>query len=137
MDRYSRSLFLALIAAQAAHSVEEYVFRLYDVLAPARYVSGLIGIDRAIGFVVVNATLVAVGLACWVLIRAQHRWGPGLAWFWVLLETANGLAHIGLAAVAGGYFPGIATAPLLLAVASWLAYRLAADHPNASAVSPD
>jgi hypothetical protein len=33
-----RSAFLALILAQAAHSVEQYAFRLYDVLAPARYV---------------------------------------------------------------------------------------------------
>ena len=30
-----RTAFLWLIVAQAAHSVEEYVFRLYDVLAPA------------------------------------------------------------------------------------------------------
>jgi hypothetical protein len=32
----ARQLFLWLIVAQAAHSVEEYQFRLYDVLAPAR-----------------------------------------------------------------------------------------------------
>jgi len=33
--------FLALIVAQAAHSIEEYVFRLFEVLAPARFISGL------------------------------------------------------------------------------------------------
>jgi hypothetical protein len=33
MDRQSRAAFLALIVAQAAHSVEEYVFRLYDRVA--------------------------------------------------------------------------------------------------------
>lgn len=36
-----KSTFLALILAQACHSVEEYVFRLYDVFPPARFVSGL------------------------------------------------------------------------------------------------
>lgn len=50
----SSAAFLALILAQAAHSIEEYVFRLYDVLAPARFVSGLVGVDRQIGFVIVG-----------------------------------------------------------------------------------
>ena len=122
-----RTIFLALILAQAAHSVEEYAFRLYDALAPARYVSGLFGVDRAVGFVLVNSALVAFGLWCW---WARVRTGRGaartLAWFWAALETANGCAHVALAANAGGYFPGLATAPMLLALAIWLALRLKA-----------
>ena len=35
MDRSTRLAFLLLILAQAAHSVEEYAFRLYDLLPPA------------------------------------------------------------------------------------------------------
>lgn len=66
--------FLLLVAAQALHSVEEYVFRLYDVLAPARYVSGLLGFDRAAGFAIVNAALLLFGLWCW---QAQVRPGRG------------------------------------------------------------
>ena len=34
-------MFLALILAQAGHSIEEYFTQLYDVLAPARFISGL------------------------------------------------------------------------------------------------
>ena len=37
---------------------------------------------------------------------------------------ANGLAHIALAVIAGGYFPGLDTAPLLLGLGAWLAARL-------------
>ena len=37
---------------------------------------------------------------------------------------ANGLAHIALAVIAGGYFPGLYTAPLLLGLGAWLAARL-------------
>ena len=37
-----RITFWLLILAQAAHSIEEYVGRLYDVFPPARVVSGLI-----------------------------------------------------------------------------------------------
>ncbi|HYE27660.1 MAG TPA: HXXEE domain-containing protein [Allosphingosinicella sp.] len=119
--------FLALILAQAAHSVEEYAFRLYDVLLPARYVSGLFGLERQTGFVLVNAALVLFGLWCWVArIRPGHRGARRLAALWVALELANGGAHVALAIIAGGYFPGLATAPLLLGLAAWLALALRA-----------
>ena len=118
-----RTPFLALIFAQAGHSVEEYAFRLYDVLAPARYVSSVFGIDRQAGFLAVNAALVLFGLWCWqARIRAGR--GRGLAWFWALLDIANGSAHIALAIWAGGYFPGLATAPLLAGPGIWLALTL-------------
>ena len=34
LSRQSRWAFLALMVAQAAHSIEEYIFRLFDVFAP-------------------------------------------------------------------------------------------------------
>jgi hypothetical protein len=121
-------IFLALILAQAAHSVEEYVFRLHDVLAPARYVSALFGVDRQIGFVVVNCALVLFGLWCWrARVRPGHRSARGFAWFWALLEIGNGCAHVALAVMAGGYFPGLATAPLLLGLGGWLVLALRAS----------
>jgi len=125
MDSRSRTTFLWLVIAQAAHSVEEYVFRLYDVLAPARWVSGLLGIDRALGFVIANTLLVAFGLWCYFArVRPPHPAGRGWAWFWTILEASNGIIHLGLAAAAGGYFPGAATAPLLIAVSGVLGANL-------------
>jgi hypothetical protein len=53
MSRKARIAFLALVIAQAAHSIEEYVFRLYDVFAPARFVSRLISANLRTGFIVV------------------------------------------------------------------------------------
>jgi hypothetical protein len=123
-----RNIFLALILAQAAHSVEEYVFRLYDVLAPARYVSSLFGIDRQIGFVIFNVALVLFGL--WCRHRTMRSGRVALAWFWALLEIANAMAHVGLAIAAGGYFPGLATAPLLLGLGAWLALILWRRSPD-------
>jgi hypothetical protein len=125
MNPRTRTAFPVLIAVQAVHSVEEYVFRLYDVLPPARYVADSFGVARPLGFAVANIALVGFGLWCWLA-----RVGPGrgaaraLAWFWALLELANGFGHIGLAIAAGGYFPGLATAPLLIAAAAWLAFSL-------------
>ena len=127
MDVRSRVAFLALIVAQAAHSIEEYVFRLFDVLAPARFVSGLFSSDLARGFAIANIALVLFGVWCYVArVRRGLPSARGLAWFWALLEVGNGISHSALAIRRGGYFPGVATAPLLLGISVYLIARLAA-----------
>lgn len=125
MERRSQFAFLLLVVAQAAHSVEEYVMRLYEVFAPARFVSSLISTDLSVGFLVANTALVTFGLWCWAVpVRSGWRSARGLAWFWALLELGNGIAHSTLALARGGYFPGAITAPLLLVLAGWLAALL-------------
>ncbi|HEY4561329.1 MAG TPA: HXXEE domain-containing protein [Thermoanaerobaculia bacterium] len=125
MSRTGRIAFLALILAQAAHSIEEYANRLYDVLAPARFVSGLFSSDLRIGFVIVNVLLVAFGLGCFFgpVLRGA-RSAVALAWFWVVLEFLNGCAHITWAASAGAYRPGLATAPVLVTIAAVLGWEM-------------
>jgi hypothetical protein len=120
-----------LILAQAAHSVEEYSHRLYDVLAPARFVSGLFSSDLQVGFVIFNVLLVAFGLGCFFgpVLRDAHP-ARGLAWFWVVLEFLNACAHITWAAAAGAYRPGLATAPVLVAIALILGWDLARSPVN-------
>jgi hypothetical protein len=125
MSRQSRWAFLALMVAQAAHSIEEYIFRLFDVFAPARFVSGLVSTNLGVGFAVTNAALVLFGLWCYVArVRRGHPSGPVFAWFWTVLELANGIGHSVLALSRGDYFPGVATAPVLLGVSAYLAFRL-------------
>ena len=115
-------MFLCLILAQAAHSVEEYVTRLYAVFAPARFVSSLISNDLALGFLIANAILVAFGLWCWAVpVRSGWPAASGFIWFWTILELGNGLGHTFFSLSRGGYFPGVITAPLLLLFAAWLA----------------
>ena len=122
MNRRIQLVFLCLILSQAAHSVEEYVTKLYEVFAPARFVSSLISNDLALGFLIANAALVAFGLWCWAVpVRSGWRVARGFIWFWTILELGNGLGHSFLALSRGGYFPGVITAPLLLLFAVWLA----------------
>jgi hypothetical protein len=131
-DARIRFAFLAVVAAQAVHSVEEYWFRLYDVLAPARALSEAIGVDRAAGFAVVNVAILLLGLGCYFgSIRRGRGSARTIAWLWALLEIANAIAHGALALWAGGYFPGLATAPLLLAAGLHLGWRLQ-SHPAAA-----
>ena len=72
MKSHWQRLFLALMLAQAAHSVEEYVFRLYEVFSPARSLSGLISADHAVGFAIANTLLVSFG--AWCYNRAAASW---------------------------------------------------------------
>jgi hypothetical protein len=121
MTRF-QAAFGALVLAQAAHSVEEYVGRLWESFPPARFVSGLVSPDLERGFVIVNLSLVAFGL--WCVLWPARRGGPSaraLAWMWVAVELVNGVGHPLWSLREGGYTPGVATAPVLLLLAIWLA----------------
>ena len=132
MKALSRNLFLCLILSQAAHSIEEYCFRLYDVFRPARFIAGLVSGNLAGGFAIANIVLVSFGLWCYLArVRRGRATGRGWAWFWTVLEGANGANHLILALNTGGYFPGAATAPLLLGFSLCLGVTLArAEGPR-------
>ena len=122
MEHRGKIVFLFLILAQGAHSIEEYVTKLYEVFAPARFVSSLVSNELALGFLILNTALVTFGLWCWAVpVRSGWQAARGLVWFWTILELGNGIAHSALALSRGGYFPGVVTAPLLLLFAGWTA----------------
>jgi len=117
--------YAALVVAQAAHSVEEYLGRLWESFPPARFVSGLISANREAGFVVFNVALVAFGVWC-LLWPVRRRWpsAVGLLWLWVVIETINGIGHPLWSLRQGGYTPGLLTASILLVLAMYLGYEL-------------
>ena len=111
-----KSLFLLLIISQAFHSLEEYLFKLWQVFLPARYVSGLISDNLTLGFVVINSTVVLLGFWCY-LFPVRNSWQSAVTviWAWSILEFANSTGHFIFALQQGGYFPGLLTAfPLML-----------------------
>jgi hypothetical protein len=134
VERRYRLAFLFLILAQAAHSIEEYVTKLYRIFAPARFVSSLVSNDLAFGFLVANTVLVTFGFWCWAIpVHSGWRAARGIILFWTLLELGNGIGHLAFAFSRGGYFPGLATAPLLLLSATWLAILQVRDARRPSA----
>lgn len=125
MERGTKTAFLMLVLVQAAHSIEEYVFRLYDVFAPARFASGLVSDNHQLGFAILNVGFFVAGVWVYVArVRPNHWSAAVFAWVWVVIEIPNGFAHAAIALARGTYFPGVATAPLLLAIALYLAIRL-------------
>jgi hypothetical protein len=126
--------YLALEVAQAAHSVEEYVGRLCEVVPPARLVSGLVTQDLQRGFLIFNVGLVAFGIwgFMWPL-RRQWATAPAMAWLWVGVELVNGIGHPLWSLTQRAYTPGVATAPILLVLALILARQLRGRSARAAA----
>jgi Protein of unknown function with HXXEE motif len=117
--------FLILVLAQTAHSIEEYSTRLYEIFAPARFLSGLLTQNHAVGFVIINLAINALGY--WLLFITTRRESSTARiwlWGWAVVELANGAAHLTFAALRGAYFSGAATAPLLIAAALVLVTQL-------------
>lgn len=117
--------FGALIAGQAAHSLEEYFGRLWESFPPAAFVSGLVSSDRELGFIVANCALVGFGVWC-LLWPVRREWpsARAIAWFWVVIETINGVGHPAWSLRQHAYTPGVLTAPVLLALALFLGSQL-------------
>jgi Protein of unknown function with HXXEE motif len=124
MTRLQR-LFAALILTQAAHSVEEYVGGLHNTFPPARFVSGLVSSDYQRGFLIANLIVLAVGAWC-AIVPVGRGWpaARSVVAVWAGIEIVNGIGHPLWSLVQGGYTPGVATAPMLLALAILLAREL-------------
>ena len=130
-----RLTFGALILAQAAHSVEESVGRLWESFPPARYVAGLVSSDLERGFVLLNVSLLAFG--AWCFFGPVRRGWPiagSLMWLWTVIEIVNGMGHPLWSLRERGYTPGLATAPVLLVLAVYLAYQLRRAPAQSTAV---
>jgi hypothetical protein len=131
-----KTLFLALVCTQALHSVEEYIFRLYEVFPPAQFVSGLLSPNLERGFVIANLALLTFGLGCYLgPVRQGWEGAVPLAWLWVAIELVNGVGHPAWALMQGHYTPGTITAVPLLVLAVALARQLLAAARPKTAVT--
>ena len=128
-----RAGFLAMILVQVVHSLEEVVFRLYEVFAPARWASQLLSDNPAVGFALLNVALCTFGIWCyWARVRPGHASAERWIWPWIAVELGNGITHPTVALLRGEYFTGVATAPLLLGIASYLAIQLVRERRAAA-----
>ena len=120
-----KTVFLLLVGAQTLHSVEEYLFRLWEVFPPARFLSGLVSQYLERGFVLINISIVLFGWWCFFWpIRMGWSSADSFAWFWTCLELVNGIGHPAWSLLQRSYTPGLATAILLFPLAVLLAREL-------------
>ena len=134
MSRFQLT-FGALVLTQATHSIEEYVGHLWESFPPARFLTSLVSSDLERGFVLLNVSLLAFGVWCFLWpVRRGWPVAVALAWLWAVVEIVNGIVHPLWSLREGGYTPGLATAPVLLVLAVYLAYQLRrANAPSTAA----
>jgi hypothetical protein len=118
--------FWLLGLAQAAHSIEEMISRLYDFMWTATERLGLprMGMTPTT-FAVTNMVIIAFLLGVVPFVSQRRPWARAIAWTAAIVEVLNGCGHLAGALIFRGYVPGAATAPLLIAggVALLLALR--------------
>lgn len=121
--RASGRILLVAIACQGLHFVEEtatgFPERVGEVL-------GVPGIPFGF-FVAFNVAWLVVWIVSVPAVRSGRALGFFAAWFLAVAGMINGVAHPALAVVERGYFPGLASAPVVggVCVLLWRALRRA------------
>ena len=114
--------FLILVLVQAAHSTEEYIGKLWEVFPPAAFLTSLFSNNLETGFLIVNIGLFIIGMLCWAIpVRRNYAVAKHIVWFWIILETINGIGHTVWSIYQQSYTPGLITAPFLFITAIYLA----------------
>lgn len=113
-------IVLVAILFQAAHFVEELSADLHERL-PALFGLPPMPLQLFVSFNV--AWLMIWSLSCWGL-AAQRRASLFPLWFLGIGCVVNGVAHPALSILAGGYFPGLVTSPVVAVVGIVLLRRL-------------
>ncbi|MEX2273365.1 MAG: hypothetical protein WD690_17985 [Vicinamibacterales bacterium] len=124
-------LFGLVVLAQAAHSTEEYLFRLWETLPPARLISSLIDSDLERGFVIFNLAVFVFGV--WTFFWPVRRNWPAaraIMWGWAIVEIANGFVHPFWSLRQGMYTAGTVTAPIVGILGFLLARELLRTRSN-------
>ena len=89
-------LFATLVVFQAAHSLEETIFDLYDLLPYIRWMDDVAPGGAFIFFVVANTMFVSFGGWCYVArVRPGHPNAGVFITLWVVIEILNGILHPG------------------------------------------
>ena len=120
--RFRSTVAVALLAvlAQATHFAEELLTGFYRQF-PAQFGAPSIPIDLFVNF---NLAWLGIWVLSIVGLARRRKAAVFPLWFLAIAGALNGLAHPALAVRVGGYFPGLATSPLVGALGGILWIRL-------------
>lgn len=122
-ERRDAARALAIAAGiQALHFSEEAATGLHERL-PA--LLGLPAMPLPL-FVIFNLTFLAIWGTSVPALRSARAPALFAAWFLAIAGVVNLVAHPLLAIASAGYFPGLATSPLIGGASLWLWHRLRA-----------
>ena len=125
MNSRIKTAFLVMVLLQGIHSVEEYIFKLYEVFPPMQFIYQDAPESARLAFITFNLLLFLFGLACFFYdVRPAGNGAKTVIWIWIAIQLATLAAHVIWAILIGGYNPGLATAPLFVPVVIYLIYWL-------------
>ena len=114
-----------MILLQAIHSVEEYIFKLYEVFPPMQAAYRNTPELSQAAFITFNLLLLLFGLFCFFYwVQPARKGARVVVWVWIVIQTATFAAHLVWAILIGGYNPGLATAPLFVPIVVYQLYWL-------------
>ena len=131
MNKKIKIAFLLLVLTQAAHSIEEYYGKLWEVYAPAKFITGLVSSDHEKGFVIINIALFIAGMLIWVAAVRNNLSAIVLVWILTIMEIINSIGHSVWAIMERDYVPGVATAPILFILAIYLLRQITKTNHTA------
>src|SRR5260370_35881386 len=95
MNSNIRATFLLLVILQASHSVEEFIFRLYERFPPMRFLYQNAPHLAKPAFAISNALLVLIGAVClYYWVQPARRGARLVVWIWIIIESLNVIAHL-------------------------------------------
>jgi hypothetical protein len=124
MSKKIKIAFLLLVLTQAAHSLEEYYGKLWEVFAPAKFITSVVSSDHEKGFVIINVALFTAGMLIWLAAVRNNPSAIVAVWIVTIMEIINSVGHAVWAVMERNYVPGVATAPILFILALYLVKQL-------------
>jgi hypothetical protein len=116
-ERRRAARVLAFAAAiQGLHFAEEGLTGFHEALGP---LLGLPPMSPSF-FVTFNVGWLGIWIASVPGLLSARRPAFFAAWFLAIAGMVNGVAHPLLAVAAGGYFPGVVSAPFIAIASIWL-----------------
>jgi len=115
----ARALALATVL-QGVHFAEEATTGFPQQLGALLDIPGMSGSF----FVAFNVLWLGIWVASVPGVRSGRTAAFFAAWFLAIAGTLNGILHPLLAVAAGGYFPGLVSAPVVGLASVWLGLRL-------------
>ena len=131
-----RRLYIALVCTQALHSAEEIAFGFYrrtpeigariQTIIPSFPILSM----SATVFILLNIALVAILAASLPFVYRGTKYSRVMVRALGIAEFYNGAAHMTMAVVAGGYFPGAASAVVLFVLSVFVLRSTLRPEPN-------
>lgn len=117
-----------MVLLQAAHSVEEYVFKLYERFPPMQFIYAQAPELARPAFIAFNLLLFLFGMICFFYwVRPGRKGAKIIVWIWIAIQIVTIAAHLVWAILIGGYNPGLVTVLLFIPVVIYLIYWLRRD----------